>query len=352
MATITGSGNLTMSPAKVQGVGEVSASAKDYIASRERLDADDRGPLFHYTSTDGLIGILSRGEIWASSIRHLNDASEFVHTLGLAELSSSNVLANPEYHALDRYLIETLRFSHEVLPDTSRYVASFSKEGDLLSQWRGYCRAGAGYSIGFSVEALKYAAEQNVTKTDSPSPWRLLRCEYDQTTQMKMLQGLLRETHDAFDNLDADDRKLYAQHMASNKAELVVPWDAEFGQGAEYPTWITERAKAYMTSVNEVAPAFKASAFHEEREWRVVSPLAYGGFTDEEYRAGKYCPIPYTKFNLPNVDGRLLVDKIIIGPTDNPDLSLATVKRVCERHHVDVSSWEISDVPFRHWDAK
>jgi hypothetical protein len=169
---------------------------------------------------------------------------------------------------------------------------------------------------------------------------------------MEVLRAFLREAHKVFDALTEDEQTLYLGHMQNIGAELVPPWDDEFAQSAEYPGWNTERAKAYMNSVNAVAPAFKAWAFREEKEWRVVSPLIFGGPESEEYRAGSYCPIPYTKFKLPKFDERLQVKKIIVGPTENPDLSFMTVRRMCQRYSVHVEGFGLSEVPFRHWDAK
>lgn len=36
-----------------------------------------RSKIFHYTSQSGLIGIVTTKSLWATSIHHLNDATEF-----------------------------------------------------------------------------------------------------------------------------------------------------------------------------------------------------------------------------------------------------------------------------------
>jgi hypothetical protein len=40
------------------------------------------------------------------------------------------------------------------LKDAPVYIASFSEHKDVLSQWRGYCGKGNGYSIGFMPPVL------------------------------------------------------------------------------------------------------------------------------------------------------------------------------------------------------
>ena len=39
--------------------------------------------LYHYTSLGALLGIVERGEIWASHVLYLNDDSEFTYGLNL-----------------------------------------------------------------------------------------------------------------------------------------------------------------------------------------------------------------------------------------------------------------------------
>lgn len=47
--------------------------------------------IFHYTSGDGLLGILSSDTIWATSIHHLNDGKEFSHARELVQASGGSV---------------------------------------------------------------------------------------------------------------------------------------------------------------------------------------------------------------------------------------------------------------------
>lgn len=40
--------------------------------------------LYHYTTQIGLLGILSKGSLWATKIHYLNDAAEYELAFGLA----------------------------------------------------------------------------------------------------------------------------------------------------------------------------------------------------------------------------------------------------------------------------
>jgi hypothetical protein len=78
--------------------------------------------------------------------------------------------------------VEYLRINLRKKWNPEVYVASFTEEGDLLSQWRGYCPKG-GFSVGFASNLLSDVAN----KHDS----FLLPCIYDFKIQKKLLEELL-----------------------------------------------------------------------------------------------------------------------------------------------------------------
>src|SRR6266700_6216266 len=45
--------------------------------------------LYHYTSQEGLLGILSSKTLWATRIQYLNDSTEFAYTLALLKKALS-----------------------------------------------------------------------------------------------------------------------------------------------------------------------------------------------------------------------------------------------------------------------
>ncbi len=111
--------------------------------------------LYHYTSQQGLIGIVSADELWATDIRYLNDSSEFTYAVQLAykALREWKHTDLAYYQAFRKLAEERLRES-----GSSILVASLSEEGDLLSQWRGYCSPGPGFAIGFNGRYLATVA--------------------------------------------------------------------------------------------------------------------------------------------------------------------------------------------------
>ena len=114
----------------------------------EILSKEPTREIFHYTSQRGLIGIAQSKSIWATNIHYLSDSAEFIHAIDLV-----NHLMRVEGESCSevrvKHLFYRLAMTKENIENISIYVCSFSEKKDLLSQWRGYCPNGNGFSIGF-----------------------------------------------------------------------------------------------------------------------------------------------------------------------------------------------------------
>lgn len=327
---------------------ETKDSAEVFIEERAQAGPDAPDILYHYTSAQGLIDILQSWEIWSTSITHLNDASEYVHTLKLADRLPSNALVNSHWN-LDRFLADCIQNPGHRPPV---YVASFSGDGNLLSQWRAYCPPGNGYSIGFSRERLRKCAHDQTEGLfgavgyEHYDRWRLLRCEYDTKEQERVLREIISDVHRTVESMaEADRNTLYG---------FLQGYSGDFGidtlERQPKPMGILQHD--YILKVEKVAPAFKDSAFQEEKEWRIVSPRVLD--RGPKFRAGRFSVIPYVPFKLPLIDGKRHVDRIVIGPTENPKLARDTIELMSESKDwgFTVSSIVDSQVPFRHWDSR
>jgi hypothetical protein len=122
------------------------------LAPQSEHDVQEE-PLFHYTNTSGFQGIVSSKSIWATDYRYLNDTEEFVIGERIVQELAEELRA-PMAESPQRWLLENFATFHQAMrltQMTNIFVASFSQEGNLLSQWRAYGARGAGYSIGFST---------------------------------------------------------------------------------------------------------------------------------------------------------------------------------------------------------
>lgn len=103
--------------------------------------------IYHYTSNEVLLKILSAKALRMSARHHLNDTMEGEQFFTLLEKHKSQ----PSSATLDsvRRHLEPFEF----------FVTCFSSHYDLLSQWRGYATNGAGVAIGFKKKSITSAIQ-------------------------------------------------------------------------------------------------------------------------------------------------------------------------------------------------
>lgn len=273
--------------------------------------------LFHYTSLEGLLGIIKSGSIWATNILYLNDASELNYSIGLFKnevrkfLNEKNILnaLSLEYQLLNE-LIEIIDDEKFFNKDLAYFVSSFSEEKDLLSQWRGYCPKGIGFSLGFKLSKLKECGKCLIKP-----------CLYDELEQRRDLRKIIE-----------DDFEKVKTNSNTNWQEL------------------EKFRKNYITGVISkfigLAPTFKHRKFIEEKEWRaiVLSPTNEG----INFRSGQTMIVPYIEIHLPRDAKNLIINHIIVGPTHEPILSMESVEMLLKVNNVIFDAIEYSTIPFRN----
>jgi hypothetical protein len=130
------------------------------IASEAReISADPPRILYHYTTQDGLLGILLGHTIWATHSQYLNDKSEYLYALNLIREGAKErrlVADEAERGALD-LIIDRAR---DYLASINVCVCSFSSVHDSLSQWRAYGGSTSSYAIGFDRKFLSDVANR------------------------------------------------------------------------------------------------------------------------------------------------------------------------------------------------
>lgn len=70
------------------------------------------------------------------------------------------------------------------IPNTLPLIACFSKNGDLLSQWRAYAEDGKGFSISFNSNAIYHGLGVNINSV-----------VYDEEKQYSLILNTIRGLH-------------------------------------------------------------------------------------------------------------------------------------------------------------
>ena len=220
--------------------------------------------LYHYTNIKGLLGIVNSSSIWATSLLYLNDTLEYSYAFEM--------------------MLQEAKIYKEIYDNIFRYrrsdifVCSFSKEKDLLSQWRAYASNTGGFSIGFRSSALQLLAKNQ--------KFSLLPCIYDPDIQRELIKKKLIKY----------DRMFKENPSGFNFEEITKDFCKIF-------------------------PMIKHPKFCEEKEWRLISEVNAAN-NCSKFREGNYSIIPYVEFSLKDDQcGVYAIDEIMIGAGLDYDLN-------------------------------
>ncbi len=290
-------------------------------------------PLYHYTTQDGLLGIINSRSLWFTNILYLNDASEFNYIFNLVQdelnLKAKNRLVNvldPKYSLIVDFLKDTLEVE-AYIDVISFYVFSFSRVEDQLSQWRGYCGNESGYCIEFDADKIiSFVGNNKVI---------IVRCIYEQQQQRKLIQKIIDEAYAACDKQSVIDvLKKMKQGIRTNQFTKKDVDIIKVIQGD------------FFTNLFLNAPVFKHPKFFEEKEMRLITAHGKSMEFKPMFRTSKSMLIPYHEIKIAGDGDEMPINKIIVGPTNHPELSKGAVENLLLVNSIDCVV-ELSEIPYR-----
>ena len=276
--------------ADLEPTADVGTEASAPVGPKDILSAvmaEMSGPRFpgsvtshvwHYTTADGLLGILESNHIWASAPQVLNDESEVEYGVAivreaLAQLEQERLLPD-----------QALDLLHEIVDDgwvermqSEVFVTSASQDGDSLNQWQGYANAD-GFALSFDTTG-RWGTRSVLAEDGRPSSTGLptlftpvipnwYPVIYDRPAQL----------------LQARDALLWNGAMVSGVDGEPVARENR-----------TRAASSTRLMLSVIPLVMKHPAFVDEREVRYV-----GGATDQQvrFRTAGGRVIPYTILGL------------------------------------------------------
>lgn len=277
--------------------------------------------LYHYTSLNGVMGIVESGSLQATDIRFFNDTAEMKHT---ADLLGALVMQREAGGTSNPRLFLQFRewLSHRLTDGHMLYVACFTANGNLLSQWRSYCPTARGVSLGF--DAMKVCASA------TSQSFQVAKCIYDSETQQKAAATVL----DAIEYIakkEGENTDLHKRHPTQSFYDVF---------------------EEIETDLLLVAALLKHPSFHEEQEWRVVSSVTTNYVAAPiQYREGLSMLIPFMNFRLPeSSDGRLDLQHVFLGPTPNVSGSMTSLSRYLSKKGASPrQGLAYCGIPYRAW---
>jgi len=259
-------------------------------------------PLYHYTAGSGLIEIVRSGELWATQLACLNDASEFLYPIDLLLSKVRAALKTPLTTEV-KFLLEKVEagLSEPQIATEGRFIACFSEDGDDLSQWRSYGAGEGGYAIEFDAAALR-TLKDGVTI--------LGKVEYDEKYHLAFIDDVLNHTISFF--LDGVQKK---------RAPTLDAWRDEF-------------LRYWASIVSAFAPFLKHPKFRGEREWRLVYHLQDEAIPRMRYLQRSSMMTKHVPLRLAMKDGspHLPLTRVIVGPCRHKAISKISVGDLLRTH--------------------
>lgn len=312
--------------------------------------------IFHYTTEEGLYGILESGQLWATHYKFLNDHSEFsLYKDKLIEYISAHKeikalfgeihANNSESEQVLDYLggidavvrndVETVIDLHErQLFNTLEgefYICSFCAASDdsalngLLSQWRGY-----GGNGGYAIQVDSKALEEMLSEESQRYALHLSlsNCVYSDDTSFFA----------EFDNeLKSISSFLYQIFLSTRNNS----------QTQETEQLASDAFSAFVSCMSR----YKHKAFKEENEIRLVATI-FKDFGDSsgrtsktrEFRKSTRSSTPFIKiFDEKN---KLPIQRIIVGPNKDKELRAESLRIWLRNKNIESIDVTVSDIPY------
>ena len=255
-----------------------------------------KGLLYHYTTLNGLLGIVRSRTLWASDVRYMNDSAELKHSADLIRIEVQERIARGQGKA-DLLGQFTDWISHRITNGHMLFGASFRSHGNLLSQWRGYSSHGKGVSLGFSADSILQCAQKQQLQIG--------KCIYEPARQRRLIRQVVDavETH-------------VEKHVNGNTSRHRL---SAIYQG------VFENIEIDLL---RIAAILKHPSFREEKEWRIVSPVYTDYFKAPVlFREANAMLVPYMEFDLQlEADRPLALEHLYLGPTSNSNISMNSLK--------------------------
>lgn len=260
------------------------------------------GVLYHYTTADGLKGIIEENEIWATSAYYMNDSAEILYGYRALHLALEGWLKekNLPGDSIARDLAESFlrHLGQDALQRnilTPIYLTCFCEDANLLSQWRAYGSSG-GYNIGFKVpmEGIVYGIKPEPRVYTA----RCVRVDYDRDRQLRRVRHLLDFLLPILD-----------EPKVAESIRTIDPAS---------PLGLSQLQGTIQEILIEECLGYKDPAFAVEREWRFVvrsrAHLKQG--TDDgdhtnlpiHFRTARGQLIPFIKFKPDNAPTPIMGD--------------------------------------------
>lgn len=282
--------------------------------------------IYHYTSLEGLHGILTSNSLHFTNIYFLNDRAEMIYTYKvILELISNleqeinaelyqKIKSRAEYITCPEYY----QSESEVLFREDFYIASFSIDPDSLSLWNNYTKSVN--KIGFNIKFPAYKLVSHIENINKDTSVYYSEVCYIVAEQKKMLKETILKYNEKWNNTIDDE----ARHQI-----------------------IRDLWKNFII----YSLFFKHPQFAQEKEYRIViGNISHAEDKKLKFRCQHGLFIPYLQISFPEnkeFQNRILAE-IKVSPTCDKSLIKYSIDKLLNNTGYDSLQISYSDIPLRY----
>ncbi len=291
---------------------------------KKHFGSKDIDTVFHYTNLEATLNILKQKTLRFTEARYLNDSSELDEGMKILEtlvpqmITKLSIAKLQDAAALFAALLAFLKISlslrchnetvkeemfnlgyrnieEDVFPIFDIYVASFSTQGDNLSQWLAYSDYGKGCAIGFPAEAPEQVFQ-------IPDNYQLFSSQVNYSSFEKKKNFAEEFLEEVCKSLTAN----YTKDFPIENEDVVKAWWS----------WLTEICILDILTC-------KYSSFYHECEARVVCLIPDKLSYEVDFIGKNNLIKPYVEFAFrPDKVTKLLLGPLLMSPINKHAMNL------------------------------
>ena len=290
--------------------------------------------LYHYTTAEGVRGIVENREFMATKSDFLNDKLEFQYAIEVMKRLTEKYIVNETLRGeffgklkkeIDRLgIISPSCADHDCKDDSlSFYVVAFSKQQNNSLLWAEFTDF-KGYCLEFDYTKLVEGFQHRVFLHGTVI--------YDEKEQM---EGLLESLLSCIRNL---------QEEGMTDLENFFEEDAEISE-----TSMDKLVSEMAVVVSVYAMFFKKSYFAGEEEYRFIFPPLINriGTSKPKFRLLDQIFLPYIMVEFDKGQNGVPLESVMVGAKNNSDIAVRGMKYFLQSQKLDIPVL-LSDIPLRY----
>lgn len=284
--------------------------------------------LWHYTSSEGLKGIVESNYLRFAEALFMNDASETRYGMGVFVEALKTVASETDRKYLDE--IRTLAF--EFINEDRPIVCCLCEEENLLNQWRAYGKSETAYCIGFDVEKLQ--------DTDWNFRPNLFPVIYERKVQFECMKRLL--TVIVKPPSAATKEKVFA--IRNYGIRQILNLIFRFKD----PSFAAETEWRLLAKMNDVC-----GSYHNLKEAKKIesakngNPIEYPDMQIYGFNTTPLGILPFYGWKPNSSIGKLPITDVYVGPGNHAEVSEVALKYFLSFNDLKNVKTHISTIPIR-----